>query len=157
MREVLDAAMRLLTRREHSAHQLRLKLKQRCFEDADIDEALLECARLDMQSDMRFAESFCRSRASRGYGPVRLAQELREAGVSSADASQVLDEMNHSMDWVIEATRVWQKKYHVAGRVEVLSTLEQQKQKQFLRYRGFTDEIIRMVFETCESCHDGYE
>ena len=157
MRDVFDAAMRLLTRREHSAHQLRLKLKQRSFEDAEIDEALLECARLDLQSDVRFAESLCRSRASRGYGPMRLAVELREAGVSSTDASQVLDDVNQTMDWVAEGTRVWKKKYHTAGEVGTLSTLEQQKQKQFLRYRGFTDEIIRMVFETCESCHDGYE
>ena len=36
---------------------------------------------LHWQSDRRFAVSFTRERAMRGYGPVRIRYELRERGV----------------------------------------------------------------------------
>ncbi len=157
MREALDAAMRVLANREHSAHQLRQKLKQRGFSANDIDEALVECARLGLQSDTRFAESLCRMRIERGYGPLRLALFLQEAGVSSEESIFVLETLNQTTDWVDVCMRVWQKKYGVLGKGDVLSWALQQKHKQFLRYRGFTDETIRVVFETYESCHEGYE
>ncbi|MCH9756837.1 MAG: recombination regulator RecX [Gammaproteobacteria bacterium] len=147
MPEGFDVAMRLLTRREHSAHQLRNKLKMRDFTEDAIDEVLEACMRLDLQSDVRFAEMFCCSRVNRGYGPVVIRQSLRQEGVSTDIIDDVLEEAEADIDWMEAVARAWQKKFR--GTVNV-TQLEKQKQRKFLKYRGFSEATIRAFFETLE-------
>ncbi len=143
MSDAFEAAVRLLARREHSAHELQNKLKQRGFLQEAIDEALAKCLQLDLQSDARFAEMLCRARVNRGYGPVVIRQLLRQAEVSSELIDQALEELE--VNWLDEANRVWQKKFRA---VEDVSPNARQKQRQFLNYRGFPEATIRAFFET---------
>ena len=147
MPEGFDVAVRLLSRREHSAQQLRNKLKLRDFSADVIDEVLSKCVHLDFQSDARFAEMFCRSRINRGYGPVVIRQLLRQEGVSADIIQVVLEEAELAVNWVREAARVWHKKFRA---VEDETHQARQKQRQFLKYRGFTEATIRAFFETLE-------
>ena len=145
MPEGFDVAVRLLSRREHSAQQLRNKLKQRDFSRDAIDEVLLKCAELDLQSDARFAEMFCRSRINRGYGPVVIQQLLRQEGVSAEMIEATLEAAEQAIDWTREVARAWHKKFRAS--IDV-SPEARQKQRQFLKYRGFTETTIRAFFET---------
>ena len=148
MPEAFNTAVRLLARREHSRHQLQNKLKQRGFLMDAIDEALEKCLRLDLQSDMRFADMYCRGRINRGYGPVVIRQLLRQEGVSVDIADEILEQANSDINWLDEARRVWHKKYQ--DNMSNTSPREQQKQRQFLRYRGFTEAVIGLLFERLE-------
>ncbi|MCH9689959.1 MAG: recombination regulator RecX [Gammaproteobacteria bacterium] len=145
MPEAFNAAVRLLARREHSRYQLQNKLKQRGFLMDAIDEALDKCLRLDLQSDVRFADMYCRGRINRGYGPVVIRQLLRQEGVSVDIADDILEQANVDINWLHEAARVWHKKYQNIP--DNPSPLEQQKQRNFLRYRGFTEAVIGSFFE----------
>ena len=147
MPEGFDVAVRLLSRREHSAQQLRNKLKKRDFSADVIDEVLRKCAHLDLQSDVRFAEMFCRSRINRGNGPVVIQQLLGQVGVSADIIQGVLEAAALEVDWVHIAARVWHKKFRG---LEDETHQALQKQWQFLNYRGFTEATIRAFFETRE-------
>ena len=147
MSDAFDTAVRLLTRREHGVRQLQYKLKKRGFDDEVIAEALDACQRLNLQSDSRFAEGLCRSRIARGYGPFMIKQLLEHEGISTEMIEQVLAEAECEVDWVKEAASVWMKKFRTS---DDASDLARQKQRQFLRYRGFTEATVRAMFETLE-------
>jgi regulatory protein len=76
-----DSALNLLARREHSRMELTQKLKLRNFSENEISQTIEQLTQQDLQSDKRFAECYMRSRAEKGFGPVRIKFELREKGV----------------------------------------------------------------------------
>ena len=81
-RDARIAAMRLLTRREHSSQEIKQKLVYKGFDSALIENLIKELRQENLLSDERFAESYVRSRISRGYGPSRIRQELRQRGTN---------------------------------------------------------------------------
>ena len=78
---LLQRAVALLARREHSRVELARKLMRRLDEGqdrADVDAVLDELQRRDLLSEERFAAAVVRARASR-YGDARLRQDLQVA------------------------------------------------------------------------------
>jgi regulatory protein len=156
MPEGLEIAVRLLARREHSAYELRNKLKQRQILTDSIDEILEICLQRNLQSDLRFAEMLCRSRINRGYGPVVIRQRLQQARVSVEIIKATLDAADCETHWQDAARHVWEKKFQARAEPTYhgaeptchgLSEAPIQKQQQFLRYRGFTETTIKALFE----------
>ncbi len=141
MSSVFESAMRLLARREHGARELTNKLVLKGFSREDVQEALIECQRLGLQSDVRFIENLSRARIRQGYGPLRIRRELQHLQV---DIELVDDALRQEQDnWLSYAMSAWEKKYK---KEEALSYASLQKQKQFLLYRGFTTDTIAMIF-----------
>ena len=132
------AAMNLLARREHSVRELRNKLKRRFCDEAVIDEQISRLTLERLQSDARFAESYARQRADKGYGPVRLREELRERGVSEAEVEVALEQLE--VDLRVLATRVMQKKFGLDAPVDIK---EKARRARFMQYRGFAVEHYR--------------
>ena len=132
------AAMNLLARREHSVRELRNKLKRRFSDEVVIDEQISRLTLERLQSDARFAESYARQRADKGYGPVRLREELRERGVTEAEVDVALEELK--VDWRVLATRVMQKKFGLDAPVDIK---EKARRARFMQYRGFAVEHYR--------------
>lgn len=142
MSEAFELAVKLLAQREHSAAELRTKLKRRGFEAADIDEAQANCLRLHLQSDQRFAALYCQGRIERGYGPLVIRQLLRQQGIASEIIEAVLSAANEAHHWPDMVAKVWKKKFNRSN-----LAVSHAKQWQFLRYRGFTDESIKAFFD----------
>ena len=140
MTALLDIAKRLLSQREHSAYMLFEKLKQRGFGEVEIDDTLKQCEQAGYLSDARFADALCRARLNKGYGPVVIQQLLRQARVSSDIIASALNTLDETVSWFDEAKRVREKKFRSKPDIPEL------KQKQFLKYRGFTDTVIREIF-----------
>jgi regulatory protein len=127
------AAMNLLARREHSVWELRRKLKRRFPDESLLDEQLTRLAEQNLQSDMRFAESYAYHRISRGYGPVRLREELRERGISKPDIALVMEALE--IDWHNHAIQVLENKF---GDGSPLDVKEEARRARFMQHRGFT-------------------
>ncbi|MFA5959731.1 MAG: recombination regulator RecX [Tatlockia sp.] len=143
MTKAFDCAMRLLCRREHGAFELADKLRQRGYSSEEISEALANSQRLDLQSDTRFAESFCRSRIQQGFGPLKITQELQAKKIDRSLIQTVL--AKEQAHWLDYALAVWQKKFKEET---APSYVELQKRQRFLLYRGFpTDLIAKVVAE----------
>lgn len=134
-------AVRLLSRREHSAEEIRQKLAKREFEAEEIAAALLELRQGDWQSDERYTEAYIRSRRLKGFGPVRIASELRDRGVDAQIVSRYLSADDDI--WWRTIEQEYQKKYH-GHRFE--NYPEKAKRMRFLQYRGFPlDQIHEVV------------
>jgi regulatory protein len=134
------AAMNLLARREHTVRELRNKLQRRFSDDEKINEQLSRLIEERLQSDMRFAASYARQRISRGYGPVRLREELRERGVSEDDVTAALDEVE--IDWCALAVEVIQKKF---GALAPIDIQDKARRARFMQYRGFATDHYRQL------------
>lgn len=139
--EVRVAAMDLLARREHSQRELRTKLERR-FPPEQVDETLQTLAAEGLQSDSRFAEAFVRQRSQRGYGPLRIRQELRQRGISDELAAAAMDVVE--VDWFATLAYVLERKY---GGIPAADLKEKARRTRFLLYRGFSGDQIRELLD----------
>lgn len=132
----LDAAARQLSYRALSVSALRDKLLSRGYLENAVDYALEYLQAHGFLNDVQYAESTVRSYQRRGYGTLRITQELRRRGVDAAQAEAAMD--CYEPDWEsMEA--LLDKRLHgdLSDRKEV------NKAVAALQRRGFVWEDIR--------------
>ena len=139
---VRKKALDLLARREHSCRELRDKLVRKGFPAPLAGHTVEALAAEDLISDTRYAESWLRHRRQKGYGPVRIRQELREKGVDP----EIIQRFVRFDDprWLAELGRVREKKF---GPAPPAGSEERARQARFLQYRGFVLEQILKVLD----------
>lgn len=133
---VLTTAIRLLSRREHTAYELQQKLQQRQFSSNDITDALQRLLETDLQSDLRFCAAYIRQQQER-FGDFRLRYELAKRGAEEGTIENAIA----AAALPAETTRVievMQKKYP-----QGLAHSEQNSARRFLQSRGFSADSIR--------------
>lgn len=126
--------------REHSRLELQRKLSAGGTDAALVDATVAECAAQGLQSDTRYAETYARQRADRGYGPSRIFQELKQRGIDDASARLALAPMVTEWNELIQCVR--RKRF---GAALPADATERARQARFLQYRGFTAEQIRSL------------
>jgi len=134
---VRGEALALLARREHSRRELARKLAARGHDPADIGRALDELGTSGLLSDARMAELYVAERLAKGFGPLRVRQELRERGLADELADPLLDLPAH--DWFARMAQVAAKKY---GPNPPSDPKERARRARFLEYRGFSADLI---------------
>jgi len=134
--------MDLLSRREHAVAELNRKLIDKGFDEVFVAEALAQLVKDGLLSDARYAESYVRFRMNKGFGPVRIREELRQRGVASELVSEWVDFQDRC--WIETARNAWQKRF---GGEFPEDMKARAKQLQFLQYRGFTSEQTKHIFK----------
>ena len=132
--------MDLLARREHSRLELERKLQAKGHAPVDIERVLHELSTEGLLSDERFTEAFISSRRQRGSGPIRIAMELQQRGVSEELIQCHLDEQDSQ--WLSVANKVREKRF---GHRPPGDFKERARQMRFLQYRGFTMAQIQQA------------
>jgi len=130
--ECKKLAVKLLARREHSRFELERKLAARSFPLELVSLALDELENSGAIAPARFAESFIRSRAAKGQGPVRIRRELKERGIEETLCADSLRAAE--FDWAHIAAKVRTKRF---GSLAPKDFTERARQARFLQYRGF--------------------
>ena len=138
--QVQACAKAYLAQREHSRLELHHKLIKKGFDSTVIATVLTQLQKDNLLSDERFVENYLRTRINKGYGPLRIEQELRERGIASGLLIQTLN--CHDPQWIARAQQAWQKRF---GQNLSPDRREQAKQIRFLQYRGFTSSQIKAV------------
>lgn len=135
------AAMNILARREHSVTELSRKLLAKGYSGESVELIVTDLCNENLLSDERFAESYIRFRRNKGFGPVRIQQELIERGVEAniIDA-HLLKEEN---DWYGRAGEVRKKRF---GNALPKDFKNKAKQMRFLQYRGFSNDHLAKLF-----------
>ena len=141
--DIRRAAMDLLARREHSTRELRQKLRRRFGATSLVETVLARLAEENLQSDERYAGGFIRQRAARGYGPLRIRQEMREKGLDRPAIAAAMERAE--IDWRALAVEVSRKKF---GAVPAGDARERARRSRFLHYRGFDAEDVRELLES---------
>ncbi len=127
-----------MARREHTRLELKRKLLARGLSEQIIEQALDGIAARGLQSDARFVESYVRERAQKGYGPLRITEELKVRGVEETLIHQYIGEP----EWEEHLSRVRTKRFGSGLPKDREACL---RQARFLQYRGFTSDQIRRL------------
>ena len=94
-----DAAIKILVRRAHSAHEMKQALERRCADPAVVKNVLARLKTAGLIDDARYAKQFARQRTEgRKQGRFRVARELRARGVPDRYIDRALEEMAKSTD-----------------------------------------------------------
>jgi len=117
---------------------LRRKLRHADYSPDLIEAVIADFGERGLQSDARFAEVFSRSRRSRGYGPYRIRQDLRQRGVSAEEATSGADQ-----DWDAQLNQTHGRKF---GDLPPQTPEERARRERFLLRRGFSGDQIRRLF-----------
>lgn len=135
-------ALKLLARREYTRAELAQKLNSEDVDLNELNEVLDGLVRERLQSDARYAEMYVRQRMNRGYGPLRIAMELRERGI----ADELIDEHLHQaqFDWTSHLQLVWRRRF--LGKFPK-DLKEKARHIRFLQYRGFDYQDVYELFK----------
>jgi len=130
--------MDYLARREHGRSELLEKVTRFGF-DADVaDDAVAQLVEDGLQSDVRFADAFVRSRINQGKGPAKIRADLREKGVNDGVTEGGIRDAEQ--DWYALAVEVRLKKF---GAERPAEFKEKARQMRFLQSRGFEQDQIQ--------------
>lgn len=149
LQQLHNQAIALLAGREHSRQELRNKLLRYSDDSALLEQVLEQLQADNLQSDARYADSFVRSRISRGQGPLRIRQELRQRGVEHSLIEQVLQD--NEVDWAALALAQRRKRF---GREPVSEPKAYARQSRFLAYRGFSHDQVRSALAASPDADD---
>lgn len=134
-------ALALLVRREHSRPELTRKLQARGITEDDAVAAVDRMAQAGWQDDARFACSIARTRASAGYGPIRIRAELGSHGLGDDIIAQAFAALALAGedDWRSRARTLVRRRFDLdAGALPI-----QRKAADFLLRRGFDGDNVR--------------
>lgn len=92
-----EKALRLLTLRDYSGQEIRLRLRQEFAPDI-VEEVVAWLLERSYLSDSRFAASYAASKARAGWGERRIAAELARKGVSRRVADEALGQLESVED-----------------------------------------------------------
>lgn len=142
LRSIRETALNLLARREHSALELQQKLAVRGYPEDEAESLLQVLQKEHLQSDERFTESYIRYRINKGFGPIKISNELLERGIAE-DLIQDQFEVQ-AADWNLLLKQQRQKKF---GSLIPNDYKERMKQARFLQSRGFPAALIMQVLD----------
>lgn len=137
-----DAAIHLLSRRDHGQFELWQKLLAKGYDEEDIQTTLMFCLESNYLDDLRYAKSQIRQHVYKGHGERRIRQELQLKKVAEAVVDQAMEE--EPQDWFELARLAAEKKYKG---VKANDRNEYAKQVRFLQYRGYTFEQINYALD----------
>ncbi|MCK7593296.1 regulatory protein RecX [Pseudomarimonas salicorniae] len=143
-RTPLQRAVGLLSRREHSRHELRRKLVQRGEEAEAVDQALDRLEQSGLQDERRFAESLLRQRVASGYGPRYIAAELATHQLPDALISQVLEAVE--VDWQDQAADLVSRRFPQG----LQDPSDRRRAAALLQRRGFDGETSRRAISAVQ-------
>lgn len=135
---IKNNALKYLSRREHSCLELRQKLARKGYDASLIEAVLIQLQAENLLSEERFIENFVDSRKQRGFGPLKIEQELRDRGIEESWIKEKL--ALEDSQWVDLAYRARQKRF---GSQSSQESSQQAKQIRFLQSRGFTYSQIK--------------
>ncbi len=143
VRTLKGRALRLLSQREHSRHELERKLQ--AFEEApgELTQALDFLQAKGFINEQRVVESLVNRRANK-LGASRVRQELQAKGLPAEAIAQAVQDLRNTE--LARAREVWRKKFGA----EPQDSTERAKQIRFLVSRGFAPEVVRRVVAGAE-------
>ena len=145
---IRNKMLSFLATREHSAEELRRKLKQNSSLSKTVDfselieRCLLEMKEKGFQSDDRFTRKYVESKlANKSYGPLKIIAGLFKRGISREQANLVLNELGDQELWLKKSIQCLEK-IKKKGKTHTPHVLSQKLYQQ-----GFTWETIEQAVE----------
>ncbi len=144
-------ALEYLAYKPRTVAEVRRKLQEKEYEAPVIDAVVEEFRERGYLDDVQYAEEYVRSRFSaKGYGPVRIEQELRKRGVDRPLAETAVEDFFAETDERAAAREHAEKGWSRIGR-EDDPRKRRDKLYRYLTRRGYTYDVVREVIDEMEA------
>ena len=147
---VKRSAARSLSHHSMSRYDLEKKLKSRGYSEEESSSAADWFEEKGIIDDASYARAAAEYYKNRGYGELRIREELKRRGIERELIDEILDELPSSYD---EISSLIRKKL----RGEVTDADKKRKLIAFLLRRGFKFDEIRMAMNDLELDTEGLE
>jgi len=141
--KALGWALRRLSERAMSEARLREKLAEREYGEEVIELVVARCRDYGALNDRSFAEAVIEARREEGQGRRRVAQHLREIGISDELATELLEAAFRPEREADEAEAALESRYGERR----LDPREADRAAQFLVRRGFSAAAARQAVD----------
>ena len=139
--QALNAAVRILTYRDHSKYELKQKLQKRGFASEVIDTVIIACERLNYIDDKRTARLYISQLKRKRFGIRHIRMALKKKRLYGAAIEDFLLENYAKIEERKNADKLLEKKMKTFNREEDLKK-RRDKIFRFLYSRGFNKDII---------------
>jgi regulatory protein len=138
-------ALKMLSGRELTAHQLRQRLARRGYDDPTIDNAIERLKSERNLDDERAARALAHTEtALRKRGRLRVARRLQAAGIAPAVAQRATQEIFQAIDADALLEAALQKR--LRGRDTIADDREFQRLYRYLLGQGFeSDRVLALL------------
>jgi len=145
MQKLYSTSMRLATGFIRSEFQIRQKLKQKEYNENQINLAIDKLKNLNLIDDSKFAENFINYSVSKKWGSFKLKYELSKRGINPDEYLELLNNLLPNENQLVSATELANRK------LKLISNKPIQKQKEsiyrHLISKGFNNGIIKDVLK----------
>ncbi len=139
--KAMNVAVRLLSRRNHTKHEIRQKLRQRGFDAEAIAKVISECERFNYVNDEQTAQYYLRELQTKGYGRSRIRFSMKKKGLNEELISRLIRDHHTDAEEMENARRSLEKKLRTLNR-EKDAGKRKEKVYRFLYSRGFSASVI---------------
>ncbi|MFO7819775.1 MAG: RecX family transcriptional regulator [Halanaerobacter sp.] len=143
--EAKEAAFNLLSYRQRSIGELKERLLNKGYEIEIVQQVINILKRLDYLDDQEFAITWVKDRITKGYGPYRIRQQLKEKGIDTRVIESSLEQEYSSQleyDLALELAAKKMSRYRDKDYHE-----RRYKLSKVLERKGFSFEIINLVLD----------
>lgn len=147
-------ALDYLAHKPRTVAEVRRKLRRKEYADPVIDSVIERLHELNYLDDAHYAEQYVARRFShKGYGPVRIRQELRKRGVDRHLAESAVEDFFAEESTLAAAREKAEKRWPRLAR-EGDARKRRDKLYRYLKRRGYTYDTIRVVIDEMEAQHE---
>jgi regulatory protein len=136
-------ALMLLGYRERSLREIKMRMRQKGYEEKLIEKVVKYLKDRNLINDKRFTRLWAESRIKKGYGSWRIQSELEQKGVNREMADEILKDLYSGINEVQIALDLVRKKRGFLKESPRLT----KRVSNLLRRRGFSFEVISNVVE----------
>jgi regulatory protein len=148
IQKTMDSALRLLSFRIRSEHELRTRLRLKGYEDNWIELALEKLRSYQYVNDESFARTLAKDRQQvKKLGQRGLKAELKQKGINQEIIDDVVDELCTDEKELEQAIELCEKKLRTISGKDSLPKIKQ-KLVQFLIRKGYSYEIAGRAIAT---------
>lgn len=141
---IKQKAFRLLGRRPHSSYELKIKLKQKGYNDILINEVIKQLKESNYLNDYEFAKSFTEEHIkNKLWGQRKTEAELFKRGVNREIISRIINEEFSDSNQFDNAFKLAGKKYKALLKGNTSSEKMHSKLISFLITRGYDYDIVK--------------
>lgn len=148
-RTVRTAALALLAGRDFTRQEIAERLRRRGYQPVLVETVISGLVAENLLREERYVEQFVNQHSSRGRGPLRIRQDLRQRGIDSEAIDTAL--AAGEVDWTQSARTARRRRF---GAALPADRRERAKQARFLQYRGFSSDQIRAALGADEDDQD---
>ncbi len=130
----------MLARREHGRRELVARLIAKGCAAADAEALVVQLVTENLVSDARFVEALMHVRTRRGYGPLKIAAELRTKEIDEDLIRTWVDFSDPA--WIARLSDLRVRKFGMEAPADFRARA---RQIRFLQGRGYTLEQIHQV------------